>query len=88
MTPGRRVYLLCYNFNNAVLWSVVLFRALYNVAVYGFEGVQPRMGDFVMFVQSIAILEILHSAFGTLLLPGLNRHPTIVAHPLAIETPR
>lgn len=64
-SPTTKLYLLLYNFNNACLWSIVLGRLLYMVAFHGPEAVEPDMGGFVRFTQTIALLEIFHSLFGT-----------------------
>jgi hypothetical protein len=76
-SPNTKIYLLLYNFNNTCLWSIVLGRALINVAFGGTETVVKDMGDFVCYVQSIALLEIVHS------LTGMLQHPSILAakHP-------
>ncbi|KAL2213513.1 PTPLA-domain-containing protein [Sarocladium strictum] len=68
-SPNTKIYLLLYNFNNTCLWSIVLGRALINVVFGGTETVVKEMGDFVCYVQSIALLEIVHS------LTGLVRAP-------------
>ncbi|KAH8176168.1 protein tyrosine phosphatase-like protein, PTPLA domain-containing protein [Sarocladium implicatum] len=64
-----KLYLLAYNFNNAVLWGVILLRVLLNVATEGFAAVQPNMSDIVPFTQTLALLEIAHSAFGLVRAP-------------------
>lgn len=65
-SPQTKIYLLLYNFNNTCLWSIVLGRALINVALGGTETVVKEMGDFVFFTQTIALLEIVHSLTGML----------------------
>ena len=59
-----KIYLLAYNFNNAVLWGVIFLRTIFHAATGGFASVQSSMSDLVPFTQTLALLEIAHSAFG------------------------
>lgn len=61
-------YLILYNFVSTLLWLVVLGRVLVLVPLVGFGRVYPGVGQFVKFTQTLAVMEIMHSLFGTFLL--------------------
>lgn len=74
-SPLTKIWLLCYNFNNALLWAIILGRVVLNATLHGFESVHPVVGDFIHFVQSIALLEILHILLGTSISPNNTNAP-------------
>lgn len=58
-------YLLIYNLVNGFLWIAVLGRVILLIPLVGFQNVYGGVGEFAKWVQSIAILEVFHSALGT-----------------------
>lgn len=66
-TPNRRQqtqYLIAYNLICAVLWTAVLGRVIFLVPLVGFENVAGGVGEFAKWTQTLAALEIVHSALG------------------------
>lgn len=59
-------YLILYNFVSAILWLVVLGRVLLLVPLVGFGRVYPAVGQFTKWTQTMALLEVVHAATGTL----------------------
>lgn len=57
-------YLSAYNSVCALLWLSIFGRVVLLVPITGFESVYEGAGDFTKWTQTVAILEILHSAFG------------------------
>jgi very-long-chain (3R)-3-hydroxyacyl-CoA dehydratase len=57
-------YLILYNFVSAILWLVVLGRVVLLVPLMGFGRVYRGVGLFTKWAQTMALLEILHSATG------------------------
>ncbi|KAL8995595.1 MAG: hypothetical protein Q9169_004706 [Polycauliona sp. 2 TL-2023] len=66
LTKGEVVkeYLTAYNSVCALLWLSVLGRVVVVLPITGVESVYEAAGDFTKWTQTVAILEILHSAFG------------------------
>ncbi|RKF62818.1 putative very-long-chain -3-hydroxyacyl-CoA dehydratase [Erysiphe neolycopersici] len=62
-------YLILYNFVSALLWLVVLCRVLMLVPLVGFTRVYDGVGKFTRMTQSLALLEVLHSAAGIVRAP-------------------
>lgn len=66
-TPNRRLqtqYLVGYNLTCAVLWTAVLGRVILLVPLIGFGEVYGGVGEFTKWTQTLALLEIVHSALG------------------------
>lgn len=66
-TSNRRVqaqYLVGYNLVCAVLWAAVLGRVILLVPLVGFGDVYGGVGEFTKWTQTLALLEIGHSALG------------------------
>ena len=66
-TPNRRQqtqYLIAYNLICAVLWTAVLGRVILLIPLVGFENVAGGVGEFAKWTQTLAVLEIVHSAIG------------------------
>ena len=61
----QRNYLVAYNFISAILWSAVLGRVLVLLPAIGPEHIYDVVGDFAKWVQTGALLEIVHSLTGT-----------------------
>ena len=62
-TSARQVqYLVLYNLVSAILWFSVLGRVLLLVPLVGFENVYGGVGQFAKWTQTLAIMEIVHSA--------------------------
>ena len=57
-------YLVGYNLVCAVLWTAVLGRVILLVPLVGFENVYGGVGEFTKWTQTLALLEIGHSASG------------------------
>lgn len=57
-------YLSAYNSVCALLWLSIFGRVVLLVPITGFESVYAGAGDFAKWTQTVAMLEILHSAFG------------------------
>jgi very-long-chain (3R)-3-hydroxyacyl-CoA dehydratase len=57
-------YLILYNFVSALLWLVVLGRVVFLVPLVGFGRTYQGVGSFAKWTQSLALLEIVHSATG------------------------
>ena len=72
--PFRTQYLTLYNLTSALLWLAIFGRVVSLVPVAGIECVYDIVGQFVKWTQTLAILEIGHSALGRYwirhLLPG------------------
>lgn len=68
-TPNRRLqtqYLVGYNLLCAVLWTAVLGRVIILVPLVGFQNVHGGVGKFTKWTQTLALLEVVHSALGTI----------------------
>jgi very-long-chain (3R)-3-hydroxyacyl-CoA dehydratase len=62
-----RAYLLLYNLASCAAWAHVLQYTFYHLRTYGFGGMSTlyaAIGDELRWVQTFAVLEILHSALG------------------------
>ncbi|KAL3423064.1 protein tyrosine phosphatase-like protein [Phlyctema vagabunda] len=57
-------YLILYNFVSAVLWLAVLGRVLLLVPLVGFGRAYEGVGSFTKWTQTLALLEVVHSATG------------------------
>ncbi|KAL9038289.1 MAG: hypothetical protein Q9180_003229 [Flavoplaca navasiana] len=66
LTKGEiaKEYLTAYNAICALLWLSVFGRTVVILPITGIESVYEAAGDFTKWTQTVAILEILHSAFG------------------------
>lgn len=63
--PGQEAqYLVFYNLISAVLWLAILGRTALLVPLVGFENVHGGVGEFTKWTQTLALLEIVHSALG------------------------
>src|SRR3954470_24575265 len=58
-------YLILYNFFSALAWMIVLGRVLLLVPLVGFGRVYPAVGHFTKWTQTMALLEVVHSATGS-----------------------
>lgn len=66
-TPHRQQqtqYLIAYNLVCAVLWFAILARVLLLIPLVGFENVYGGVGEFAKWTQTLALLEVVHSAMG------------------------
>ncbi|KAI9872519.1 MAG: hypothetical protein M1830_001531 [Pleopsidium flavum] len=64
-SSSRRIkaqYLIFYNFISAVLWLAVLGRVVLLVPLVGFKNVYGGVGEFAKWTQTLALLELAHSA--------------------------
>ncbi|KAA8909000.1 tyrosine phosphatase-like protein [Sphaerosporella brunnea] len=64
-SPSKR-YLIAYNFFSAALWAGVLARTVLLVPVVGASNLHSSLGTYTKYVQTLAILEILHLLLGLL----------------------
>ena len=62
----RTQYLVLYNSLSGVLWTAVLGRVILLVPLVGFKNVYGGVGEWTKWTQTVAVLEILHSAIGML----------------------
>jgi very-long-chain (3R)-3-hydroxyacyl-CoA dehydratase len=60
----RTQYLILYNFISMILWLVVLGRVCLLVPLVGFGQVYRGAGNFTKWTQTLALLEVVHSAVG------------------------
>jgi len=59
----KNAYLTFYNFASAVLWTAVLARTVTNLDKNA-GSVYAVQGEYVKWVQTLALVEVLHSLFG------------------------
>lgn len=57
-------YLTLYNFISAILWLAILGRVVLLVPLVGFKNVYGGVGSFAKWTQTLALLEVVHSAAG------------------------
>lgn len=60
----QRNYLVAYNLVSAVLWSAVLGRVLLLLPFIGPEHIYDVVGEYTKWVQTGALLEVVHSLTG------------------------
>ncbi|OBT48786.1 hypothetical protein VE00_00704 [Pseudogymnoascus sp. WSF 3629] len=65
-------YLLGYNAVSMFAWLSLLWHAGLTLKVWGFEYVHPHVDVFWKVTQSLAVLEIVHSAFGIVRSPFMT----------------
>lgn len=58
-------YLAGYNLVSAILWSIILGRVISIAPVWGNAELMRTTGSYIRWTQTLAALEIVHSAFGT-----------------------
>ncbi|KAH6654466.1 tyrosine phosphatase-like protein [Truncatella angustata] len=63
-SPVKTGYLILYNALSAVLWATVLGRTLGTNFIRGPEFVYISTGNFVLWTQTLMILDVLHGLFG------------------------
>lgn len=69
----RNLYLVFYNSLSAMLWAVILTRVVSIVALYGRKDVYSWVGEYTKWVQTLAVLEVVHSLVGMpILQPGYS----------------
>lgn len=59
-------YLTAYNSVCALLWFSIFGRVVLLIPITGYESIYEAAGDITKWTQTVAVLEILHSAFGGL----------------------
>lgn len=62
-------YLVLYNLSCAILWLAVFGRVILLVPLVGTQHVYGGVGNFAKWTQTVALLEVFHSALG--MEPGL-----------------
>ncbi|KAF2238804.1 PTPLA-domain-containing protein [Viridothelium virens] len=62
-------YLTFYNFISAVLWFTVLGRTTLLIPLVGYANIHGGVGNFARWTQTLALMEILHSATGLVRAP-------------------
>ncbi|MCJ1270352.1 hypothetical protein MMC22_010248 [Lobaria immixta] len=65
-------YLVLYNLSCAILWLAVFGRVILLVPLVGTQHVYGGVGNFAKWTQTVALLEVLHSAFGLVRSPLLT----------------
>ena len=74
----RTQYLILYNFVSALLWLVVLGRVALLVPLVGFGRVYQGVGQFTKWTQTLALLEVVHSATGESCFQNASLIPILV----------
>ena len=67
--PASRQYLIAYNGVSFLLWATLLGRIVLTANMAGFASVYPSSGTFAQGVQTLALLEIVHSLVGIVRAP-------------------
>lgn len=62
--PVKSQYLILYNFISAILWLAVFGRVILLLPILGYRNVYGGVGEFAKWTQTVAVLEVLHSALG------------------------
>lgn len=62
--PVKTQYLILYNFISAILWLAVFGRVVLLLPILGHRNVYGGVGEFAKWTQTVAVVEVLHSAFG------------------------
>jgi very-long-chain (3R)-3-hydroxyacyl-CoA dehydratase len=62
-TPKAQ-YLTVYNLVSSMLWAIVLGRTLILSPQAGTSGVYNKVGEYTKWVQTLALLEVVHSLVG------------------------
>ena len=65
MSSTKMQYLIAYNSFSAVLWLGLLVSTLYALSIHGYTSTYTLIGTYAQRIQTLAVLEILHSASGT-----------------------
>ncbi|MCJ1296600.1 hypothetical protein MMC34_008166 [Xylographa carneopallida] len=68
----RKQYLTFYNALSALLWTILLLRVLILLPLAGHRQIHTHVGQSAKWTQTLAVLEILHSAFGIVRSPILT----------------
>ncbi|KAI0168443.1 tyrosine phosphatase-like protein [Pestalotiopsis sp. NC0098] len=63
-SPVKNGYLILYNAVSAVLWATVLGRTVGTNIIRGPAFVYISTGDFVLWTQTLMIMDVLHALFG------------------------
>lgn len=86
LTKGEvaKEYLSAYNAVCALLWFSVLGRVVLLVPITGVESVYEGAGDFTKWAQTVAVLEIVHSAFGLVRSPLLTTFMQVASRILIV----
>jgi hypothetical protein len=66
MASARSQYLVVYNGTFALLWFTLLIRTLAISPLYSYNKTYVIVGNFAKWVQTVALLDVLHSATGQL----------------------
>lgn len=61
---SKNYYLIAYNLLSAGLWAGVLTRTVLLASTKGYASVYAETFEYVKYVQTLAVLEILHAAVG------------------------
>ena len=64
-TQLKSQYLILYNLASAFLWLAVFSRVVLLIPLVGVQHVYGGVGEFAKWTQTVALLEVLHSALGT-----------------------
>jgi very-long-chain (3R)-3-hydroxyacyl-CoA dehydratase len=63
-SPVKTTYLILYNAISAILWATVLGRTVATNLESGPAAVHSTTGDFVLWTQTLMILDVFHALFG------------------------
>lgn len=64
MSSAKAWYLIAYNGLSASAWFSLLLQILISLSEYGYTSTYTKVGIYVQWVQTLAVLEILHSVTG------------------------
>ncbi|KAK3044171.1 hypothetical protein LTS18_001979, partial [Coniosporium uncinatum] len=83
----QRGYLLLYNGISATLWFSVLGRLLLLMLLTGWKLVFPQTVGLVKVTQTLALLEVVHSALATTTSTHSHDPPSLTLHPGLVRAP-
>lgn len=69
-SSAKQIYLVLYNAVSSVFWGIVLFRTASTLVKSGanYKAVYPAVGEWTKWLQTLALAEVGHALFGTLMI--------------------
>jgi very-long-chain (3R)-3-hydroxyacyl-CoA dehydratase len=64
MASAKSQYLVAYNTTFALLWLALLIRILALSPFYKYDKTYAVVGDYAKWIQTAALLDVLHAAIG------------------------
>lgn len=77
-SPVKTGYLILYNAVSAILWATVLGRTVGANLLRGPAFVYISTGDFVLWTQTLMILDVLHGLFGKSIYRSFSHPPSLL----------